>query len=201
MAENINLLPQQNEEKTQQSYQRKLINQVSAIVLAVCILAVAGLFAGKFVLGQQLKGIEDEIQTQQDRIQAKKDEEGIQRSLVSRIHALDKFFSTQNHYSHLFKALESTYPETLKLVDMNISEQKVVTLTGTAATYADLTGFYAKIAMSGAQAGSTKGTDFINPTLTSINRNNETGLINFALDVGINPNLLKMDTTNNGESQ
>src|SRR5690606_8053916 len=78
MAENINLLPQQNDENTAQARQRRMINQISIIALVLSIVAVVVLFSGQFILGQQIKGIEEEIQTQQSRIQAKKAEEGIQ---------------------------------------------------------------------------------------------------------------------------
>src|SRR5690606_15889840 len=106
------------DEGSQQSHQRKLINQVSVIILVVTILAVIGLFGVQLYLGQQIKAADDNIAAQTQRIQAKKTEEGIQRSLISRVHALDGFFSTQNHYSQFLSEFSKTIPSTLKLDEM-----------------------------------------------------------------------------------
>ena len=73
---------------------------------------------------------------------------------------------------------------------MLIATDLKVTLTGSVASYADLAGFYAKLAMSGAPAGSEVGTNFLNPILTTISRNADTGEIDFGLTFNINPSLL-----------
>ena len=191
MADNINLLPQQSEENTQQNRQRKMVNQVSAIVLVLAILTVVGLFAAKFALEQQLNAIASDIQTQTDRIQAKKNEEGIQKSLIQRIRGLDAFFTQQHHYSDFLTEFNKTLPTSLSLSDMLIASDQKVTLTGSVSSYADLAGFYAKLAMSGAPSGSEVGTHFLNPMLTTISRNAETGEIEFGLTFNIDPSLLR----------
>ncbi len=190
MADNINLLPQQSEENTQQNRQRKMVNQVSAIVLVVAIVVVVGLFATKLVLDQQLNAIAADIQTQTERIQTKKNEEGIQQSLIKRIHGLDAFFDQQNHFTTFLAAFNQTLPESLGLSDMLIASDLKVTLSGSVASYADLAGFYAKLTMSGARAGSEVGTNFRNPMLTTISRNDQTGEVEFGLTFNINPSLL-----------
>src|SRR5690606_2125564 len=187
MAENINLLPQQSDENTHLSRQRKMVNQVSAIVLVMAIIAVAGLFAVKFTLDQQLNAIASDIESQSQRIEAKKNEEGIQTSLIQRIEGLKSFFGEQNHYSDFLATFNKTIPDSLSLSDMMVAQDLKVTLTGNVASYADLAGFYAKLAQSGAPAGSEVGTDFFNPLLTTISRNEDSGEIEFGLTFNINP--------------
>lgn len=200
MADNINLLPQQSEENTQQKRQRKMVNQVSTIVLVIAIAIVVGLFSAKLVLDQQLNAIAADIQSNTQRIQAKKNEEGIQKSLIQRIHGLDAFFAQQNHYTKFLTEFNKTIPTSLSLTDMMVASDLKVTLTGNVASYADLAGFYAKLATSGAPAGSDVGTNFITPMLTTITRNEQTGQIEFGLTFNINPSLLRQ-AADSGEAE
>lgn len=198
MAENINLLPQQNDENTAQARQRRMINQISIIALVLSIVAVVVLFSGQFILGQQIKGIEEEIQTQQSRIQAKKAEEGIQRSLISRVEALDSFFKTQKHFSLFMDEIINSSPETLNLDDMEINEVNDVVMSGKIGSYGELAGFHAKLSMAGAPAGSTEGTYFTNPVLTSIKKDEDAGGIEFTMEVEISESLLQESPEDTG---
>ena len=195
MADNINLLPQQNEESTQQVRQQKMVNQVSAVALIIAIVAVVGLFAGKFALDQQINSVNANIDGLTQRIQAKNAEEGIQQSLTSRIDNLQAFISNQNKYSDYLAALSKTVPTSLKLTDMLVTEEQEATLTGTVANYADLAGFYTKLHRSGAPSGSDEGTHFVNPMLTSISRPTGSDPIEFTLTFTISPTLLKQQST------
>lgn len=200
MADNINLLPQQNEANARQSRQKKLLNVVSAVILVVTIVTVIALFVVQMVLGQQLNGVEQKIAAETERIQSMKTEEGIQRSLVSRVQALDTFFNSQKHYSQFINEFNRSIPSTLRVTDLVVAEDGEVSVEGLVANYADLTGFYTMLRLSGAGADAESGTNFTNTRLISIGRDDDSGEIVFGMRFNINPALLtsSADTTPTG---
>lgn len=201
MADNINLLPQQKDENLRQTHQRKLINRISAAVLIVTILIVVGLFAVQFVLAQQITAVDNKIAGQTQRIEAKSTEEGIQRSLIDRLHALDGFLDSQSRHSQFLNRFEKTIPDSLRLKEMIMDEDGAVSITGAVANYSDLSGFYNKLRLSGAEPDQEVGTDFIDPLLTSVSRSEGSGTIEFGMTFDLGPSVLSGEASTNGEAQ
>ena len=190
MAEDINLLPQQGEENKAEVHQRKMLNQVGSIVLAIAILVVVVLGGVKITLEQQIRSVGDEISQHEAHIQSMKAQEGVYRSLTGKLSALTTFFSAQHHYSTVLNELAKTMPASVKLTDITVLVAQDTTITGTADSYADLAGFYNKLSQAGAKNGSTVGTYFMQPQLASISRNDVSGEISFSMKFGLGKQLL-----------
>ena len=190
MAEDINLLPQQGEENKAELHQRRMLNQVGSIVLAIAILLTVVLGGAKIVLEQQIRSVGAEISQHEAHIQSMKSQEGVYRSLTSKLTALAAFFGTQHHYSTVLNELAKTMPSSVKLTDITVLDTQEATITGSADSYADLAGFYNKLSQAGAAKGSTVGLYFVQPKLSSISRNDASGLITFSMKFSVGNKLL-----------
>jgi Tfp pilus assembly protein PilN len=215
MAQDINLLPDQTGEDKQQLRQRKLITQVSAVVLALTIVAVIGLFAAKLALQAQLDSLDKNIATQDQQIQAKKNEEGIYRALDAKLTNLSTFFTTQKHFSTFLSQFSKTVPDSMTVTDLSVTAANLATVNGKVSTYADLAGFYDKLRTAGPAATMSEDMDmneasssampdmsslpadpyFTNPTLLSISRDEQTGTINFSVSFTLSQQVLASGAT------
>ena len=193
MPQDINLLPEQDVENKSQIKQRRLINTLSGVILGLTILTVVGLFIGdKIIIRGQLDALAKDMTVQSGRIEARKTQEGIYRSLAAKITRLDTFFTAQKHYSNFLKELSATFPQSMRLTDLTIDLTQNVTVTGSAASYADLSGFFAKLGQAGPKVATGSARPyFIAPLLTSISRNEQSGDISFALKFSLSPQVLK----------
>jgi Tfp pilus assembly protein PilN len=207
MAQDINLLPEQAGPDSQQTKQRKLVGQVSIAILSITILAVIGLFAAKLLLQARVDGLDKNIATQDQRIQAKKTEEGIYRSLDAKLTSLSTFFASQKHYSTFLDQFSKTVPNSMTLTDMSVAADNKATISGKVATYADLAGFYDKLRTasksasgqpSSASASATVNASaayFTSPTLVSISRDEQSGQINFSMTFTLTPLVITAGTS------
>lgn len=209
MPQDINLLPEQTGEDKQQAKQQKLISQVSVVVLAITILAVVGLFATKLIIQARLDSLDKNIATQDQRIQAKKSEEGVYRALDAKLTSLSSFFATQKHFSTFLREFSKTVPDSMTVTDMLVDTKNQATITGKVSTYADLAGFYDKLRKAGEAAPMEPGMDmqssaaatadsnsqpanpfFKDPLLTSISRDDQSGAITFIISFTLSPRVL-----------
>lgn len=203
MAQDINLLPEQAEDKSQ-AKQQQVIAKVSVVVLAVTIVAVAGLFAAKLALQARLNSLNNQISTQENRIQAKKTEEGIVRALDAKLTSLSSFFASQKHYSTFLTEFTKTMPSSMTLTDLAVNSKEQATISGKVATYSDLAGFYDKLLAAGPQKASNNQSSmsampdmsaattpyFASPVLTSISRDTTSDQINFTVTFSLSPQVL-----------
>ena len=207
MAQDINLLPEQSGEDKQKLKQRKLVTQVSVVVLVLTIVAVATLFGAKLFLQARASGLDQEIATQEQRVQAKKSEEGIYRALDAKLTSLSTFFASQRHFSNFFEQFEKTVPDSMRLTDVTVTKEGLATITGNVSNYADLAGFYEKLRMAGpmseehemqmAQSSDSAMMEehvsapyFVSPSLASISRDEQSGAINFQISFTLSPEVL-----------
>jgi Tfp pilus assembly protein PilN len=206
MAQDINLLPEQSGEDKQQLKQRKLIAQVSVVVLGITIISVIALFAGKLFMQARIDGLDKEITTQDQRIAAMKNEEGIYRSLDAKLTSLTTFFSTQKHFTTFLREFSKTVPDSMKVTDMNVTADNAATITGKVGTYADLAGFYEKLRQAGPSTSSGAGQSaspsatpaavrpsapyFTQPVLMTISRDEQSGSITFTIKFGLSPQVI-----------
>jgi Tfp pilus assembly protein PilN len=174
----INLLPDQTGEDKQKLHQQQLTTKVSVIALILTIVVVAGLFGTNFWLNNQIGNTNDQIDVQANRIQQKKTDEAIIRSLDGKLTTLSTFLVSQKHYSTFLNQFVKTMPESVRLTDLSVTEANAVTITGATTSYADLAGFYDKLRQAGSDADQPY---FANPVLTAISRDAETGSITFSM--------------------
>jgi Tfp pilus assembly protein PilN len=193
MAQDINLLPEQTEDQSKVK-QNKLITQISVVVLAVTIVAVVGLFAAKLALQAQLNSLGQQIATQENRIQAKKNEEGVVRTIDAKLTTLSTFFASQKHYSNFLNQFTKTLPTTMTLTDLSVDTKNQATIAGKVSTYSDLAGFFDKLRTASASDNSSTPY-FAKPTLTSISRDDSSGQIKFTVTFTLSPQVLAAGAT------
>ncbi len=191
MADNINLLPEQSEVVDSKSKQNALINKVSAVILVVTILAVAGVFGYNFIISQSISGLDNEVAEQKAVVDQYKEAEGIERSVAARLQAAEQFLNSQNHYSRALTQINRSMPGGIRLDTLAIASDKAVTLSGNASAYGDLAGFLAKLKTAG--DGTVRY--FIDPTLTTINREVQSKPITFSATFTLNNTLVVGPTT------
>lgn len=172
MAIDINLLPEEEREKTAKERLKKRLNLTSVAVLIVTLLLLAGVFSYWGFLKRKETTVTDKIRDQESQLQSLTQVESFFRVFKAKSQAISQVFRTQKDFGETLSNFSQFVPNGVYLTDFLVGEDGNVKTSGVAAnsqefsnfilTLIDKEGggkFYSQISvdsLSGAQEGGLK---------------------------------------------
>jgi Tfp pilus assembly protein PilN len=181
MPQDINLLPQQSADVTPQQKTHKMLNTASILLLVLAIGASVGVLVGRLGIEAQSASVNSAIKAEEAKLTELKAKEEVYQVLVMKLTEVKSFLAKQKHYSQFFTAFNATLPQSVRVTDMQINENEEVSVTAATNSYADLSGFFTKLKSATVGSEQSAASAFVNPLLTAITRNEQSGDITFTI--------------------
>lgn len=172
MAIDINLLPEEEREKTAKDRLRKRLNFTSVTVLLVTLLLLFGVFSYWGFLKRREAAVTEKIRDQEGQLQSLAQVESFFRVFKAKSQAISQIFKAQKDFGKTLSNFSQFVPNGVYLTDFSVGEDSNIKTSGVAAnsqefsnlilTLVDKDGggkFYSQISvdsLSGAQEGGLK---------------------------------------------
>lgn len=189
----INLIPEAEMQEQTKTKAVKLSTILTVLVL-VCIAVISGyLVYTTSKLKEQKKLLEASVSDLRTEIQRMADVEINARNLDKKYSVLLAIFNNKQYNSALLEELAARKPAGVSIESLNTREENKLLLSATAGTYSDVAGFLNTLintTFSGGRRGLQKL--FTSVSLTSVDLENNSGLIKFSVDIEFDPEVLKL---------
>lgn len=192
MAENINLIPQ--EEKKEQAKQRAVKNST---LIAIGLLVLVGLVTGffyyqNFNTQQEIDRLDSSIGSLRAQIQGMSEIEISARNLGTKYEVIRGFLGSREHYSVVMQEFENRIPANLAIDTFGLGKDNTLNISGSGTDYISIAKFVNDLSDPNfADAGEGLGALFTNVSLNSVNLDAQTSRARFFIVVTYDGALLR----------
>jgi Tfp pilus assembly protein PilN len=192
MAErSINLIPQQ---EVQEQERTKLLSlsTIFAIAILVSALGVTIFLTVKtYQIKDSIKKTDANIENLRSQIRSLSSVEITARTVDKKFKVLDVMFKTGSNFSLLMEEINARRPENVFMTDFNIRQSGEILLSGSGKDFLAVSAFMSSLVDKNFSKGNNLLKElFKSVTLSSVNLEKRTGLINFTIAITYEPKLL-----------
>jgi len=192
MAErSINLIPQQ---EVQEQERTKLLSLSTIFAIAILVLTLGVtifLTVKTYQIKDSIKKTDANIENLRSQIRSLSSVEITARTVDKKFKVLDVMFKTGSNFSLLMEEINARRPENVFMTDFNIRQSGEILLSGSGKDFLAVSAFMSSLVDKNFSKGNSLLKElFKSVTLSSVNLEKRTGLINFTIAITYEPKLL-----------